>query len=107
MKLARRPLNASICLRCQLAIRKTWKQQTQLFHIHNFGSELRATVFVGVNTLQPLIMSAREVSPGLRKTVSTSSGGHATKQVKFPICTAADVVEFMELVRVKLEYAGG
>lgn len=79
--------------------------KTQLFHIHNFGSELRATVFVGVNTLQPLIMNAQEISPGLRQTVSTTSGGHATKQVKFPICTEADVVEFMELVRVKQDYA--
>ena len=80
--------------------------KTQIFHIHNFGSELRATVFVGVNTLQPLIMNAHEISPGLRQTVSTTSGGHATKQVKFPICSEADVVEFMKLVRVKLEYAG-
>ena len=80
--------------------------KTQLFHIHNFGSELRATVFVGVNTLQPLIMHAQEISPGLRQTVSTTSGGHATKQVKFPIYSEADVDEFMELVRVKLDYAG-
>ena len=79
--------------------------KTQLFHIHNFGSELRATVFVGINTLQPLIMHAQEISPGLRQTVSTASGGHATKQVKFPIHTEADVVEFMELVRVKVDYA--
>lgn len=80
--------------------------KTQLFHIHNFGSELRATVFVGINTLQPLIMHAQEISLGLRNTVSTTSGGHATKQVKFPIHDAADVDEFMELVRVKLDYAG-
>ena len=80
--------------------------KTQLFHIHNFGSELRATVFVGVNTLQPLIMHAQEISPGLRQTVSTTSGGHATKQVRFPIYSEADVDEFMELVRVKLDYAG-
>ena len=79
--------------------------EKRLFHVHNFGSELRATVFVGINTLQPLIMHARELYPGLRQTVSTASGGHATKQVQFPICTEADVIEFMELVRVKLDYA--
>lgn len=41
--------------------------KTQLFHIHNFGSELRSTVFVGINNLQPLIMHAQEISPGLRQ----------------------------------------
>jgi hypothetical protein len=73
----------------------------QLFHVHNFPSGLRATMFVGVRTLEPSILQADQVAPELRVLVATTSGPRGTKMVKVPLRSLADADAFMELVRVK------
>ena len=76
----------------------------QLFHVHNFRSGLRATMFVGVNTLNPVILGAEEVAPEIRLMVAEASGGRGTKMVKVPLGCIEDVDQFMDLVRVKWEF---
>ena len=76
----------------------------QLFHVHNFRSGLRATMFVGENTLQPVLLDSQEVPEEQRLMVASTRGYRGTKQVKVPLATLEDVVGFMELVRVKLEF---
>jgi hypothetical protein len=73
----------------------------QLFHVHNFPTGLRATMFVGVRTLEPHILQADQVAPELRVLVATTSGPRGTKMVKVPLHCPADADAFMELVRVK------
>ena len=73
----------------------------QLFHVHNFPTGLRATMFVGVRTLEPSILEADQVAPELRVLVATTSGPRGTKMVKVPLHSPADADAFMELVRVK------
>lgn len=73
----------------------------QLFHVHDFRGGLRATVFVGIRTLEPVILDAEAVSHELRQRVAETSVGRGTKQVKFPIDSIDDVNAFMEVIRVK------
>ena len=73
----------------------------QLFHVHNFRSSLRGTMFVGVNTLNPIILESEEVAPELRLQVAKTSGPRGTKMVKVPLTSVEDVPSFMDLVRVK------
>jgi hypothetical protein len=35
---------------------------TQLCHVHDFGADLRATMFVGMKTLEPFIMASDSLS---------------------------------------------
>lgn len=73
----------------------------QLFHVHDFRGGLRATMFIGVRTLQPVILDSDQVSPEIRDHVAETSAGRGTKQVKFPLESMDDVEAFMHLVRVK------
>ena len=45
-------------------------------------------MFMGVNTLEPLIANSNDVPPELRETVETKLAGCATKQIRFPITNA-------------------
>lgn len=72
----------------------------QLFHVHNFRSGLRATVFVGVSSLEPVALHSDEVSPAVRENVAATSG-RTMKQVKFPLEGVEDIGPLMELVRLK------
>ncbi len=75
----------------------------QLFHAHNFHSRLRATMFVGVRNLEPVILDAEQIPDALRLLVAKTPG-QRTKQVKVPIDTMGDVEEFMEMVRIKWDF---
>ena len=72
----------------------------QLFHVHNFRKGLRATVFVGVSSLEPLALNSGEVSSAVRENVAATSG-RTMKQVKFPLDSVEDLEPLMELVRLK------
>ena len=76
---------------------------TQLFHIHNFRQGLRATIFVGVRALEPLILDSDLVPEELRQQVAATPGSRGTKQVKVPIESPHDVANFARLVRTKWE----
>ncbi len=76
---------------------------TQLFHIHNFRLGLRATIFVGVRALEPLILDSDQVPEELRQHVAATPGPRGTKQVRIPIESPEDVPGFAQLVRTKWE----
>ena len=78
----------------------------QLFHVHNFSSGLRATVFVGVNTLEPWLLDSEEVAYELRLLVAKTHG-HRTKMVKVPLASVEDLAPFLDLVRVKWRFVTG
>ncbi len=65
----------------------------QLFHVHFFASGVRGTTFIGVRTLEPLIVD--------------SDGTRGTKMVKVPLGSTRDIVGFMELVRLKWKWLTG
>ena len=73
----------------------------QLFHVHNFRSGLRATMFVGEKTLQPVLLDSDDVPEEQRLMVDSTRGYRGTKQVKVPLATVEDVMGLIELVRVK------
>lgn len=75
----------------------------QLFHVHHFHSRLRATMFVGARTLEPVILDSPQVPLQLRQSVAETPG-QRTKQVKVPIDSHGDVAGFMGLVRVKWDF---
>ena len=77
--------------------------ERQLFHIHNFRLGLRATMFVGVRALEPVILDSEEVPPDLRLLVAKTAGPRGTKQVKVAIESQEDIDAFMRMVRVKWE----
>jgi len=76
----------------------------QLFHVHNFRSGLRATLFVGVRTLEPAILESETVAPELRLLVARTSGHRGRKMVKVPVNSSEDVGAFMGLVSVKWKF---
>ena len=76
---------------------------TQLFHIHNFRQCLRATIFVGVRALEPLILDSDQVPEELRQQVVATPGPRGTKQVRVLIESPQDVADFARLVRTKWE----
>ena len=82
-----------------------YAQGIQLFHVHNFRAELRATIFVGVNTLGPLILESDEVSPEMRLLLTETSAPRGTMQVRVPLTSSEDVSGFMGMVRVKYAFA--
>ena len=75
--------------------------KSQLFHVHDFHGGLCATMFIGVRTLQPVILDSDEVSPDIRNHVAETSAGRGTKQVKFPLDSIDAIAAFMKLVGVK------
>ncbi len=79
----------------------------QLFHVHNFRAGLRATVFVGARTLEPVVLDTPAVPEALRLLVARAKGGRGTKMVKVPLDSLEDVPGFMELARVKWRFLGG
>ena len=82
------------------------KARRQLFHVHDFPSGLRATIFVGVRTLQPVLLDARPVPPRLKNAIVETAGGR-TKQVRVPLKTMKDAAAFFEMVKVKWEFEQG
>ncbi len=58
-------------------------------------------MFVGVKTLDPLILHSEEVSPEMRRLVADTSAPHTAKEVKVPLTSLDDVPPFMDLVRIK------
>ena len=76
----------------------------QLFHVHNFRSWLRATMFVGIRTLEPFLLESDQVAPELLELVAATSGNRATKMVKVPLDSKEDIAPLMELVRRKWEF---
>lgn len=81
--------------------------ERQLFHVHNFPAGLRATMFVGTRTLEPLILESDAVPVALRRLVALAKAGRGVKMVKAPLDSLGDVPGFMELVRVKWRFLGG
>ena len=57
-------------------------------------------MFIGVRTLEPVILDAYEIPQNLRLLVAKTPG-QRPKQVKVPIERAKDVAGFMEMVRIK------
>jgi hypothetical protein len=75
----------------------------QLFHVHSFRAGLRATMFVGVRTLEPSILDSDEIEPELRLLVASTPGPRGTKAIKVHLDSAEDVAALMDMVRVKWE----
>ena len=73
----------------------------QLCHIQNFRAGLRATMFVGVTTLEPIILDSDLVPTEVRNSIAQTSSGRGTKQFKLPIESEEDVQAFHNLVLVR------
>ncbi|MCH7714366.1 MAG: hypothetical protein IIC99_12170 [Chloroflexi bacterium] len=82
------------------------KARRQLFHVHDFPSGLRGTIFVGVRTLQPVLLDAGPISPRMKIAIEETPGNR-TKQVRVPLKTLKDAAAFCEMVRVKWEFEQG
>jgi hypothetical protein len=82
-------------------------EDTQLFHIHNFRTGLRATIFVGINTLQPVILDSAQVSSATRQLLAQTAAPRYTKEFRMPLASIEDAAGFMELVRVKWAFVQG
>tara|TARA_Y100000815_G_scaffold239250_1_gene234052 strand:- start:767 stop:1237 length:471 start_codon:yes stop_codon:yes gene_type:complete len=76
----------------------------QLCHIHNFRAGLRASKFVGVTTLEPIILDSDLVPAEVRNLLAQTSPGRGTKQFKLSIESKEDVQAFHNLVLVKWEF---
>lgn len=76
----------------------------QLFHVHNFRAGLRATMFVGVTSLEPVVLDSDSVSPEVRNLLAQTSGNRGTKQFKLSIESEEDAQAFHKLVLVKWEF---
>ncbi len=79
------------------------KAKRQLFHVHDFPSGLRGTIFVGVRTLQPVLLGAELVSPRMKNAILETAGTR-TKQVRVPLNSLSDATAFCEMVQVKWEF---
>ena len=75
----------------------------QLFHVHNFRACLRATMFMNVKTLGPVIQAAETVSLERSFPVGNKARWSAPREMRVPLSSAQDVAAFMELVRAKWE----
>ena len=73
----------------------------QLFHVHNFRAGLRASMFVGVKQLEPLVLDSEDIPSPLRLQVAKTPEHRGTKMVKVPIASSDDLEAFRELVLVK------
>ena len=77
----------------------------QLFHLHNFKNGLRASMFVSVRSLEPLILNSEQVDGELRQQLAQTSGNRGTKMFKVAVDAPKDVEAFRELVLIKWELA--
>ncbi|MCI0878044.1 MAG: hypothetical protein J4N78_04090 [Chloroflexi bacterium] len=75
----------------------------QLFHVHNFKRGLRASMFVSVRSLEPLILDSEQVDGQLRQQLVQTSGNRGTKMFKVAIDAPEDVEAFREMVLIKWE----
>jgi len=75
----------------------------QLFHVHNFRAGLRATVFLGARTREPIGRNLALLSPVLRGLLTDDPGHRPPREVKVPLSSMEDVVALAELVRLKWE----
>ena len=82
------------------------KARPQMFHVHDFPSGLRGTIFVGVTTLQPVVLGAGPVPPRMKSAIVDTAGGR-TKQVRVHLNTRRDAADFFKLVRIKWEFEHG
>ena len=82
-------------------------RRTQLFHVHDFQRGLRATMFVGVKTLEPVMAESPGISAHNHRLVAETPAPGNTKSLRVPIGSHEDVDGFMELVRVKWTVARG
>ncbi len=80
---------------------------TQLCHVHDFGTDLRATMFVGMKTLEPYLMQSDDLSPANHRAVAETPVPRNTKELRMPITSREDINEFTALVRVKWEFVNG
>lgn len=78
-----------------------YAERTQLFHIHDFRTGLRATMFIGVNTLHPIILDSEQVATETRQLVAETSTQLFTKEFRMPLDSNEDGSRFMGLVQVK------
>ena len=76
----------------------------QLCHIHNLRAGLRATMFVGVTTLEPIILDSDLVPTEARNSIAQTSPGRGTKQLKLSIESEEDVQAFHNLVVVRWRF---
>ncbi len=76
----------------------------QIFHVHNFKSGIRGSMFLGVRTVEPLVMASGLVPDYIKEIVETTRGGGGTKMLKVPLATPEDVAGFGKLVQVKWEF---
>ena len=77
----------------------------QLFHVHNFKRGLRASMFVSVRSLEPLILDSEQVDEELRQQLVQTSGNRGTKMFKVAVDAPEDVDAFRELVLIKWKLA--
>jgi hypothetical protein len=70
----------------------------QLFHVHDFPTGLRGTIFVGVRTLEPVLLDSEDVSPMLKDALVQIKGakGVRTKQLRVPLDSTEDAVRFAQ-----------
>ena len=76
----------------------------QLCHIHDFRAGLRASMFVVVTALEPIILDSDLVPAEVLNLLAQTSPGRGTKQFKLPIESKEDVQAFHNLVLVKWEF---
>ena len=75
--------------------------ESQLFHVHNFRTGLRATVFLGGKKLEPVILESDRVPLELRHQLAKNAGQRGSRQVKVALDSSEDVATLLELVRLK------
>ena len=76
--------------------------ESQLFHVHNFRTGLRATVFVGGKKLEPLILESNRVPLKLRIQLAKSAGQRGgSRQIKVALDSGEDLAVLLELVSLK------
>ena len=76
----------------------------QIFHVHNMKLGIRGSMFVGVRTLEPLIMASEHVPGHIKEIVANTRGCSGAKMLKIPLATTEDVAGFGKLVAVKWEF---
>ncbi|PKB83202.1 MAG: hypothetical protein BZY88_02595 [SAR202 cluster bacterium Io17-Chloro-G9] len=78
----------------------------QLFHVHDFPTGLRGTVFVGVRTLEPVLLNSTDGTPELKEALVQTKGAR-TKQLRVPLASPDDAARFAQMVQVKWQFQQG
>ena len=78
----------------------------QLFHVHDFPTGLRGTVFVGVRTLEPVLLDSTDGTPELKEALVQTKGAR-TKQLRVPLASPDDAARFAQMVQVKWQFQQG